>query len=160
MTETRVSSAKKEVVLGFNRPFVVIGERINPTGRKILAPETAAGDFSRVEADALAQIAAGAQMLDVNAGVPLTDEPALLAQIVQMVQGITDTPLCLDSSITEALAAGLAVYQGRPLVNSVTAEEEKLDAGRCCSSAREYKSTGNEKILNTVPKNDKKRVQS
>jgi 5-methyltetrahydrofolate--homocysteine methyltransferase len=128
MTDTIVSSATKEVVIGFERPFVMIGERINPTGRKILAAEMAAGDFSRVERDAREQVAAGAHMLDVNAGIPLADEPAILAKTVQLVQSITDVPLSIDSSIVAALAAGLAVYQGKPLVNSVTGEEERLEA--------------------------------
>ena len=128
MTETIISSATREVVIGFDRPFVMIGERINPTGRKILAAEMAAGDFSRVEADARAQIAAGAQMLDVNAGIPLADEPAILARAVQLVQSITDVPLSIDSSIVAALEAGLAVYKGKPLVNSVTGEEERLES--------------------------------
>jgi 5-methyltetrahydrofolate--homocysteine methyltransferase len=128
MTETVISSATKEVVIGFDRPFVMIGERINPTGRKILAAEMAAGDFSRVESDARAQVAAGAHMLDVNAGIPLADEPAILAKAVQLVQSITDVPLSIDSSIVAALAAGLAVYKGKPLVNSVTGEEERLES--------------------------------
>lgn len=127
MTHTIVSSATKEVVIGFDRPFVMIGERINPTGRKLLAEEMKAGDFSRVEADALAQVAAGAHMLDVNAGIPLADEPAMLARAIQLVQGITDVPLSIDSSIIEALEAGLAVYKGKPLVNSVTGEEEVME---------------------------------
>ena len=127
MTDTVVSSATKEVVIGFDRPFVIIGERINPTGRKILAAEMAAGDFSRVESDALAQIAAGAHMLDVNAGIPLADEPAILARAIQLVQSITDLPLSIDSSIVAALEAGLAVYKGKALVNSVTGEEERLE---------------------------------
>jgi len=127
MTETIVSSATKTVVIGFDRPFVIIGERINPTGRKILAAEMAAGDFSRVEADARAQVAAGAHMLDVNAGIPLADEPAILAKAVQLVQSITDVPLSIDSSIVAALEAGLAVYKGKALVNSVTGEEERLE---------------------------------
>jgi 5-methyltetrahydrofolate--homocysteine methyltransferase len=127
MTDTVVSSATKTVVIGFERPFVVIGERINPTGRKILAAEMAAGDFSRVEADALAQVAAGAQMLDVNAGIPLADEPAILAKAIELVQSVTDVPLSIDSSIVAALEAGLAVYRGKPLVNSVTGEEERLE---------------------------------
>ena len=129
MTDTVVTSATREVVIGFDRPFVIIGERINPTGRKLLAAEMAAGDFSRVEADALAQVAAGAHMLDVNAGIPLADEPAILARAVQLVQSITDVPLSIDSSIVAALEAGLAVYQGKALVNSVTGEEERLEAG-------------------------------
>lgn len=128
MTDTVVSSQTREVVLGLERPFVMIGERINPTGRKILAAEMAAGDFSRVEADVRAQLAAGAHMLDVNAGIPLADEPAILARAVQLVQSITDVPLSIDSSIVKALEAGLAVYKGKPLVNSVTGEEERLEA--------------------------------
>jgi 5-methyltetrahydrofolate--homocysteine methyltransferase len=126
MTDTVISSATKEVVIGFTRPFVMIGERINPTGRKILAAEMAAGDFSRVESDTRAQLAAGAQMLDVNAGIPLADEPAILARAIQLVQSITGAPLSIDSSIVAALEAGLAVYKGKPLVNSVTGEEERL----------------------------------
>jgi 5-methyltetrahydrofolate--homocysteine methyltransferase len=127
MTHTVVSSATKEVVLGFDRPFVVIGERINPTGRRLLAAEMKEGNFSRVEADAMAQVEAGAQMLDVNAGIPLADEPAILAQAVKLVQAVTDVPLSIDSSIVEALASGLSVYQGKALVNSVTGEEERLE---------------------------------
>jgi 5-methyltetrahydrofolate--homocysteine methyltransferase len=127
MTHTILSSATKEVIIGFDRPFVMIGERINPTGRKLLAQEMKDGDFSRVEADALAQVAAGAQMLDVNAGIPLADEPALLARAIQLVQAVTDVPLSIDSSIIEALAAGLAVYVGKPLVNSVTGEDENME---------------------------------
>lgn len=107
MTDTVLSSATREVVIGFDRPFVLIGERINPTGRKILAAEMAAGEFSRVEADAIAQVAAGAQMLDVNAGIPLADEPAILAKAIQLVQAVTDVPLTIDSSIVAALEAGL-----------------------------------------------------
>jgi 5-methyltetrahydrofolate--homocysteine methyltransferase len=128
MTDTVVSSQTREVVLGLERPFVMIGERINPTGRKILAAEMAAGNFNRVESDALAQVAAGAHMLDVNAGIPLADEPAILAKAVQLVQSITDLPLSIDSSIVKALEAGLAVYKGKPLVNSVTGEEERLES--------------------------------
>jgi 5-methyltetrahydrofolate--homocysteine methyltransferase len=128
MTDTVISSATREVIIGFERPFVMIGERINPTGRKILAAEMAAGNFSRVESDTLAQLAAGAQMLDVNAGIPLADEPAILAKTIQLVQSITDVPLSIDSSIVAALEAGLAVYQGKPLVNSVTGEEERLES--------------------------------
>jgi 5-methyltetrahydrofolate--homocysteine methyltransferase len=128
VTDTVISSATREVVLGLERPFVMIGERINPTGRKILAAEMAAGNFSRVESDALAQIAAGAHMLDVNAGIPLADEPAILARAVQLVQSITDVPLSIDSSIVKALEAGLAVYKGKPLVNSVTGEDERLES--------------------------------
>jgi 5-methyltetrahydrofolate--homocysteine methyltransferase len=127
MTTTVVSSASKEVRIGFDERFVIIGERINPTGRKILSEEMKAGDYSRVEADALAQVAAGAQMLDVNAGIPLADEPAILAKAIQLVQSVTDVPISIDSSIIEALEAGLAVYQGKALVNSVTGEDEVLE---------------------------------
>lgn len=127
MTDTIVSSATKEHIISDTRPFTIIGERINPTGRKILAEEMKQGNFSRVESDALAQVAAGAQMLDVNAGIPLADEPALIAQAIQLVQSITDVPLSIDSSIIDALEAGLAVYQGKPLVNSVTGEDEVLE---------------------------------
>jgi 5-methyltetrahydrofolate--homocysteine methyltransferase len=127
MTDTVISSATKEVVIGFDRPFVMIGERINPTGRKLLAEEMKNGDFSRVSADAIAQVAGGAQMLDVNAGIPLADEPALLAEAVQLVQSVTDVPLSIDSSIIEALEAGIAVYQGKPLINSVTGEDEVME---------------------------------
>ncbi|NBC97160.1 MAG: dihydropteroate synthase [Deinococcus-Thermus bacterium] len=127
MTRTVVSSATREVVIGFDQPFCVIGERINPTGRKKLAAEMAAGDFSTVERDALAQVEAGARMLDVNAGIPLADEPGILADTIKLVQSITDVPLSIDSSIVAALEAGLAVYQGRPLLNSVTGEEERLE---------------------------------
>jgi|TARA_B100001094_G_scaffold319043_1_gene363348 5-methyltetrahydrofolate--homocysteine methyltransferase len=127
MTITSITSASKEVKIGFDQPFVIIGERINPTGRKLLAEEMKADDFSRVEADAIAQVDAGAHMLDVNAGIPLADEPALLAKAIQVVQGVTDVPLSIDSSIVAALEAGLAVYQGKALVNSVTGEEERLE---------------------------------
>jgi 5-methyltetrahydrofolate--homocysteine methyltransferase len=127
LAHTIVSSATRTVVIGDDRPFVIIGERINPTGRKVLAAEMAAGDFSRVESDVLAQVEAGAHMLDVNAGIPLADEPAILASTVKLVQSLTDLPLSIDSSIVEALEAGLAVYQGKALVNSVTGEEERLE---------------------------------
>ena len=127
MTETVITSAKKKVVLGFDQRFVMIGERINPTGRKLLAEEMARGDYSRVVSDALAQVAAGAQMLDVNAGIPLADEPKILAECIKLVQETVDVPLSIDSSIVAALEAGLAVYQGKALVNSVTGEEERLE---------------------------------
>jgi 5-methyltetrahydrofolate--homocysteine methyltransferase len=128
MTDTVLSSATREIAIGFTRPFCIIGERINPTGRKILAAEMAAGDYTRVKSDALAQVAAGAHMLDVNAGIPLADEPKILAETVKLVQSITAVPLSIDSSIVEALESGLAAYQGKALVNSVTGEEERLEA--------------------------------
>ncbi|MCS5552859.1 MAG: methyltetrahydrofolate cobalamin methyltransferase [SAR324 cluster bacterium] len=128
MTKTLVSSATKEVVIGFDQPFVMIGERINPTGRKLLSEEMSKGDFSRVEQDTLAQVAAGAHMLDVNAGIPLADEPKILADTIKLVQSLTDVPLSIDSSIVAALQAGLEVYQGKALLNSVTGEEERLEA--------------------------------
>lgn len=128
MTRTVLSSATKEIVIGFDSPFCVIGERINPTGRKLLSEEMAKGDYSRVQFDAIAQIEAGATMLDVNAGIPLADEPKILAESIQLIQSFTDIPLSIDSSIVEALEAGLSVYQGKALVNSVTGEEERLEA--------------------------------
>jgi len=128
MTTTLVSSAKREVRIGFDQPFCIIGERINPTGRKRLADEMRSGDYSRVEVDALAQIEAGAHMLDINAGIPLADEPRILAECIQLVQGLTDVPLSIDSSIVAALESGLSVYQGKALVNSVTGEEERLES--------------------------------
>ncbi len=132
MTRTVVASATKEIVIGFDQPFCVIGERINPTGRKKLAAEMVAGDFTTVEADALAQVASGATMLDVNAGVTAVDpnetEPPLLVKTLEIVQNLVDVPLSIDSSVTAAIEAGLQVAKGRPLVNSVTGEEEKLEA--------------------------------
>ena len=128
MTETIVSSARKEIIIGFEKPFCVIGERINPTGRKALSHEMRNGDYSRVEADAVAQVEAGANMLDINAGIPLADEPAILAETIKLVQGLVDVPLSIDSSVVAALEAGLSVYQGKALVNSVTGEEDRLEA--------------------------------
>ena len=127
MTKTLISSHKQEITIGFDSPFCVIGERINPTGRKLLAAEMAADDYSRVLSDALAQVEAGATMLDVNAGIPMADEPAILAKAIQLVQEVVDVPLAIDSSIVDALEAGLSVYKGKPLVNSVTGEEERLE---------------------------------
>lgn len=135
MTRTIVESATKTVTIGFDEPFCVIGERINPTGRKILAAELEAGDYSTVERDAVAQVLAGANILDINAGVvynsnpnPNETEPPLMANIINMVQELVDVPLCIDSSVPGALEAGLAVAKGRPLLNSVTGEEERLEA--------------------------------
>ena len=127
MTDTVIASYRREVAIGFDRPFVIIGERINPTGRKILAEEMKAGNYDRVVADALAQVEAGAHMLDVNAGIPLADEPAMLAESIKLVQSVTDVPLSIDSSIVAALESGLAVYRGKALVNSVTGEEDRLE---------------------------------
>ena len=127
MTRTILSSEHKEVAIGFDEPFCIIGERINPTGRKKLSAEMKAGDYSTVSAEALAQVQAGAHMLDVNAGIPLADEPRILAECIELVQSVVDVPLSIDSSIIEALEAGLAVYRGKPLVNSVTGEDESLE---------------------------------
>ena len=127
MTDTIISSASKEVIIGFERPFVIVGERINPTGRKLLSQEMGAGDYSRVEQDTLAQVTAGAHMLDVNAGIPLADEPKILAETIKLVQSLTNVPLSIDSSIVAALEAGLEVYQGKALLNSVTGEDERLE---------------------------------
>lgn len=128
MPDTIISSKTKTVIIGENRPFVVIGERINPTGRKLLAKQMANDNYSRVIKDALKQVAAGAHMLDVNAGIPLADEPAILAKAIRIVQGVTDVPISIDSSIVAALASGLEAYEGKPLVNSVTGEEERLES--------------------------------
>ena len=125
--ETRVSSRSREVVISGDRPFVIIGERINPTGRKVLAAEMKDGVMDRVRADAQAQVAAGAHMLDVNAGIPAIDEPALLVKAIEAVMEVADAPICIDSSIIEALEAGLSAYQGKALVNSVTAEEDRME---------------------------------
>lgn len=127
MTETVIGSATRDHIIGFETRFTMIGERINPTGRKLLAEEMKSGDFSRVESDAIAQIEAGAHMLDINAGIPLADEPALLAQAIELVQSISDIPICIDSSIIDALERGLQVYKGRALLNSVTGETEQLE---------------------------------
>ena len=126
--ETVLGSPTKTVIISPSRPFVIIGERINPTGRKRLAAEMAAGDFSRVISDAEAQVAAGAHVLDVNAGVPLVDEAELLAEAIRLIQETVDVPLCIDSSVVKALQAGLEAAEGKPLVNSVTGEEERLEA--------------------------------
>jgi 5-methyltetrahydrofolate--homocysteine methyltransferase len=125
--ETVLRSATKEVVIGHERRFCLIGERINPTGRRIFQEQLRAGDLSAIERDVKAQVEGGADVLDVNMGVPLTDEPELLAKAITMVQELTDLPICIDSSVVEALEAGLAAYQGRALVNSVTAEDERME---------------------------------
>ncbi len=127
LAHTVLRSASREVVVGHDRPFTIIGERINPTGRKIFQEQLRAGDLSAIERDVAAQVAGGADVLDVNMGVPLTDEPDLLARAITMVQSRTDLPICIDSSVVEALEAGLAAYQGRALVNSVTAEDDRME---------------------------------
>jgi len=124
--DTVLRSRSKTVTIGAEQPFCVIGERINPTGRKTFAEELRAGDLSTGAVDALAQSAAGADMVDVNAGIPLVDEPELLKSMLRTVQAAVDLPICIDSSVIEALEAGLSVYEGRALVNSVTAEDERL----------------------------------
>lgn len=126
--QTEISSKSKTVLIGPDQPFTIIGERINPTGRDALAAEMAAGNLERVEKDAIAQVEAGAHVLDVNAGIPLADEPAILAQAIQLVQSVTDVPISIDSSVIEALERGLEVYEGKALVNSVTGEEESLES--------------------------------
>jgi 5-methyltetrahydrofolate--homocysteine methyltransferase len=126
--ETVLSSASRTVRIGGGNPFCVIGERINPTGRKVFAEQLRRGDLSRVEADVEEQIAGGAMMLDVNMGAPLCDEADLMTSAVRLIQSRCDLPLCLDSSIVEVLAAGLEAYDGKALVNSVTAEDERLHA--------------------------------
>jgi 5-methyltetrahydrofolate--homocysteine methyltransferase len=125
--ETRLSSRSRDVVVSIDRPFVIIGERINPTGRKVLAAEMKEGRMDRVRADAVAQAAGGAHMLDVNAGIPAIDEAALLVAAIKAVMEVSDLPICIDSSIIEALEAGLSAYEGKALVNSVTAEEERME---------------------------------
>ena len=124
---TTVSSTDKTLTIGSDQPFCIIGERINPTGRKTFQEQLRAGDLSAVEKDVADQIAGGAMMLDVNMGAPLVDEAALLAEAVRLIQRLTDVPLCIDSSIVEALEAGLAAYEGKALVNSVTAEDERME---------------------------------
>ena len=134
MTRTVIESKTKTVIIGFDEPFCVIGERINPTGRKKLAAELEAGDFTTVERDALEQVACGAMVLDVNAGVvynsnpnPNETEPPLMTKMINIIQGLVDVPLCIDSSVPGALEAGLAAAEGRPLLNSVTGEEDRLE---------------------------------
>jgi 5-methyltetrahydrofolate--homocysteine methyltransferase len=126
LLETTLRSATTEVVIGHTRRFCLIGERINPTGRRIFQEQLRAGDLSAVQRDVIAQVEGGADVLDVNMGVPMTDEPELLAKAITLVQSVTDLPICIDSSVVEALEAGLAAYQGRALVNSVTAEDDRM----------------------------------
>jgi 5-methyltetrahydrofolate--homocysteine methyltransferase len=126
--DTVLTSPSREVRIGPGLPFVIVGERINPTGRSKLGVEMAAGDFTRVRQDALAQVANGAHVLDVNAGIPMADEPGILAEAIRIVQEVVDVPLSIDSSVIAALEAGLKAYRGKPLVNSVTGEDERLEA--------------------------------
>ena len=125
--ETVLHSRSSTVTIGPDQPFCIIGERINPTGRKIFAEELRGDDLSTVTKDAVAQTEAGADMLDVNAGIPLVDEAELLQKMLRTVQAATDLPICIDSSVIEALEAGLAVYEGKALVNSVTGEDDRLE---------------------------------
>jgi 5-methyltetrahydrofolate--homocysteine methyltransferase len=125
---TVLRSASKEVIIGADQPFCIIGERINPTGRKAFQEQLKLGDLSRLEIDVAQQVAGGAMVLDVNMGAPLADEVALMARAVKMIQDLTDLPLCIDSSVIEALESGLSAYEGKALVNSVTAEDERMDA--------------------------------
>jgi len=124
---TVLSSPTKTVTIGHDVPFVIIGERLNPTGRKLFQEKLRANDLSTINIDVADQVAGGCDMLDVNMGVPLTDEPALLASAIKLVQSLTDLPICIDSSVIEALEAGLAVYEGKALVNSMTGEDERMD---------------------------------
>jgi 5-methyltetrahydrofolate--homocysteine methyltransferase len=125
--ETVLRGTGSEVVIGHDRRFCLIGERINPTGRRIFQDQLRAGDLSAIERDVKAQVEGGADVLDVNMGVPLTDEAELLAKAITLVQSLTDKPICIDSSVVEALEAGLSIYQGRALVNSITAEDERME---------------------------------
>ena len=125
---TIIRSATKEVILGADKPFCIIGERINPTGRRIFQEQLKSGDLSAIERDVAAQVAGGAMVLDVNMGVPLTDEADLLGRAIKLVQSISDLPICIDSSVVEALEVGLAAYEGRALVNSITAEDDRMAA--------------------------------
>lgn len=127
MARTILASATKEVAIGFDQPFTMIGERINPTGRKLFSKELKEFNYWRVKKEALAQVAAGAQVLDVNVGVPLADEPLIMSEVIPLIQSLTDVPLCIDSSVMDALEAGLKAYKGRPLLNSTTAEEEVME---------------------------------
>ena len=126
--DTVLRSQSKTVVIGAGQPFCIIGERINPTGRKVFQAQLQKGDLQQIEIDVAEQLAGGADVLDVNVGDPLADEVGLMGQAIPLVQGLTDLPLCIDSSIIEALEAGLAAYDGKALVNSVTGEDARLEA--------------------------------
>lgn len=125
---TIISSPTKTVTIGHDQPFCIIGERINPTGRKKFQEELRAGNLDTIKVDVEQQVAGGADVLDVNMGVPLTDEPELMRKAVKLVQSLTDLPICIDSSVIEALQAGLETYEGKALVNSITAEDERIEA--------------------------------
>jgi len=125
---TVISSPTKTVTIGHDQPFCIIGERINPTGRKKFQEELRAGNLDTIRVDVEQQVAGGADVLDVNMGVPLTDEPDLMRQAVKLVQSISDLPICIDSSVIEALQSGLEAYEGKALVNSITAEDERIEA--------------------------------
>src|SRR2546421_8960070 len=126
--QTTIESRSRTVVIGDGAPFCVIGERINPTGRKAFQAQLQAGDLSQLEVDVAQQVAGGADMLDVNVGDPLADEIELMRRAIPLVQELTELPICIDSSIIEALEAGLSAYEGKALVNSVTGEDERLEA--------------------------------
>ena len=147
---TILTSPGKTVTMGHDQPFCIIGERINPTGRKKFQEQLRAGDLSAIEKDVVAQVAGGADVLDVNMGVPLTDEPALLSKAITMVQSLTDLPICIDSSVIEALQAGLETYQGKALVNSVTGEDDRMELGIPATAAERMIIV--EKIVRTVEK--------
>ena len=125
---TIISSPTKTVTIGHDQPFCIIGERINPTGRKKFQEELRAGNLDMIKVDVEQQVAGGADVLDVNMGVPLTDEPELMRKAIKLVQSMTDLPICIDSSVIEALQAGLETYEGKALVNSITAEDERMEA--------------------------------
>jgi 5-methyltetrahydrofolate--homocysteine methyltransferase len=122
-----IRSASKEVIIVHDVPFVIIGERIKPTGRKKFQEQLRAGDLSQIEIDVQQQVEGGADVLDVNMGVPLTDEPDLLSRAIKLVQSKTDLPICIDSSVIEALEAGLKAYEGKALVNSMTGEDDRME---------------------------------
>jgi 5-methyltetrahydrofolate--homocysteine methyltransferase len=126
MAETRLRSGGRELTIGEGHPVTVIGERINPTGRKVLTSQLHRGEMAMVQRDALAQVQAGAALLDVNVGLPGADQRALMVAAVRAIQSVTDVPLCLDSADPAVLEAGLEAYDGLALVNSVTGEEQAL----------------------------------
>jgi len=124
--ETKVSSEKKEVIISIDRPAVLIGERINPSGREKMSEALKAGDLEIVRKEAIAQVEAGADMLDINISAPGVDDAALMPEAVKVVMAAVDVPLCFDSPNSAAIEAALKVYKGKPLINSVTGEERSL----------------------------------